>query len=294
MSLTNNQLNEFIKNEVKKYEGVYVPVKANILERAIIRSVSPKRLHPNPDDEFSFPTVGPHFGIIAKYEAQFRSRGKIKDDPWDESIQVQKIYPDGYMILNGHHRWAAALRTDIKRIPVNIINITHEVDIENMLRLSDHDKRVSLDLDEVIFCDPEKTEAEKPLKFPFNKIYKERIRKGIPSLLHILSRNGYDIWVYSSKYYSYDYISNYFKKYSVRLNGIITGTARKVKGKEEASKRIEKMFKEKYSETLHIDDKVVLRTIKGQKDFDDIPIVDEGDGWAYAVINIIKKLYPEE
>ena len=65
------------------------------------------------------------------------------------------------MILNGHHRWAAALRTDIKRIPVNIINITHEVDIENMLRLSDHDKRVSLDLDEVILGFTDEDELER-------------------------------------------------------------------------------------------------------------------------------------
>ena len=69
----------------------------------------------------------------------------IMDDP----ITVEKVHPDGYMILNGHHRWAAAMRVGIKMIPVKIVNLTNEVDIEKMLRASNNDKRATLDLDEV-------------------------------------------------------------------------------------------------------------------------------------------------
>ena len=64
--------------------------------------------------------------------------GKVKDDPWGESIMVQKIHPSGYMILNGHHRWAAALRLGIKRVPIKILNLTHEDDIINIIERSEN------------------------------------------------------------------------------------------------------------------------------------------------------------
>ncbi len=291
MAGSNTEFTDFIAKEVKKYEGVYVPVKASIVERATVRNARPGDLHPNPDDEFCFPSIGPHYGIIAKYEATFRKRGTFKENPWDESIMVQKIHPGGYMILNGHHRWAAALRVNMKKVPINIINLTSETDIRNMLLASKHDKRATLDLDEVIFCDPEKTLAEKPLPFPVNRVYKERIRQGILSLLHILSKEGYDIWVYSAKYYSYDYISEYFKKYSVKLDGIITGTSRKVKDREGAGKRVKELFANRYEETMHIDEHTVMRTFRDSTDFEDVEIKDDGNGWAYTVIEIIKKMH---
>ncbi len=292
MAQSSKEFVEFIAEEVKKYEGVYVPLKASRLERMMKKSAKPSELHPNPDDEFCFPDIGPHFGIIADYERKFLENGTFKQSAWDDSIMVQKIHPSGYMILNGHHRWAAALRTGMKEIPIRIINVTHETDIKRMLEASTHEKRITLDLDEVVFCDPAVTPAEKPFRFPYNRIYKERIRLGIPSLLHILSTTGYDIWVYSSNYYSYDYISAYFKRYSVKLDGIITGTGKKTRGKAEEKKRIEQLFSAKYKETLHIDENAVLRTFRDTGEFDDIEIKPAEDGWAYAVIRIIKELYP--
>ncbi|MCR4831375.1 MAG: hypothetical protein K5883_07980 [Pseudobutyrivibrio sp.] len=55
------------------------------------------------------------------------------------------------MILNGHHRWAVALRLGYSNIPVKIVNLTHESDIKQILSNSTHDKRVTMDLDEVVF-----------------------------------------------------------------------------------------------------------------------------------------------
>jgi hypothetical protein len=37
---------------------------------------------------------------------------------------------------------------------------------------------VSFDLDDTLFVDPEKVEIEKPIKFPFSLIYKDKMRKG--------------------------------------------------------------------------------------------------------------------
>ncbi len=42
--------------------------------------------------------------------------------------------------------------------------------------------RVSFDLDEVLFVAPGLVKAESPLSFPFNKLYKERLRLGTPAV----------------------------------------------------------------------------------------------------------------
>ncbi|MBP3241914.1 MAG: ParB N-terminal domain-containing protein [Oribacterium sp.] len=41
---------------------------------------------------------------------------KVQKKGWGDPIIVEKMYPDGYMILNGHHRWAAATRLGLKKV----------------------------------------------------------------------------------------------------------------------------------------------------------------------------------
>lgn len=43
--------------------------------------------------------------------------------------------------------------------------------------------RISFDLDEVLFVFPQTHKTEPPLMFPFNLIYKERLRLGTPELI---------------------------------------------------------------------------------------------------------------
>lgn len=50
----NIQFQEYLANEVRKVQGIYVPIHAGIIRRLLVRKTSMKRLHPNPDDEFCF------------------------------------------------------------------------------------------------------------------------------------------------------------------------------------------------------------------------------------------------
>ena len=286
----NTQLSEFLASEIEQYKGVLVPVKAGFLERVFVRKVPTDSLHPNPDDEFCDPDIGPNYGIVTDYVKTINRFGTLMPDPEDEPIIVEKVHPDGYMILNGHHRWAAALSTGLYKVPVSIVNLTHEIDIEKMIRESKHDRQVTLDLDEVVFCSDEDTLAEKSLPFPYNKLYKERIRYGIPALLHLLSVQGYDVWVYTAKYYSYEYIRAYFKKYSVKLDGIITGTALKTSNRMDEKKRTEKLFANQYSETLHIDENAILRTRRKSGEFEEYPIDAEPSDWSRIVMTILERM----
>ena len=49
--------------------------------------------------------------------AKFSTKGSIH-----EPIVVQRAKPDGFLILNGHHRWTAALESGIPKIRAIIVN----------------------------------------------------------------------------------------------------------------------------------------------------------------------------
>ena len=289
----NTQFEEFISEEVKTLKGVYVPVKAGILRRALIRETRCDKLHPNPDDEFCKPKVGPNYGIISDYMNRFREERGHSRQYCDERLVVEKIRPDGYLILNGHHRWAAALRLGYGRIPIEIVDLTDETDIREILKNSKHDKRVALDLDEVVFVSGD-APAEKPLPFPTRKVYKERLRVGVPALFRFLNKNGYDVWVYTAGYYSADYIRRLFKKYHVHISGAVTGLGRKTADGAKVRKEMETLIGNKYPVTIHVDNDMLLRVSGLTKEVGEYAIGGASAEWSQRVMEIIKKIEKHE
>ncbi len=285
---------EHIYNEIEKYRGVSFPVKTGMLWRLLVKKVACNVLHPNPEDEFSMPKVGPSFKIISEYESAFRRNEQLNMESTEEPLIVEKMHPDGYMIINGHHRWAAYYRLGRKKVPVSIVNLAHGDDIKQMLDKGSGDKRVTLDLDEVVFCEGENEEAEKKPGFPFGGLYKERIRLGIPALFNFLSGKGYDIWVYSSKFYSMDYIRSYLEKYHVDITGIVTGTSKKSLSGDKAKKEIEGLIARKYKYTLHIDKEMVLKIKSGTGNFEEYSIDKDEVNWSQGIMNIIENLKTDE
>ena len=283
-------LNKYIADDIAKYSGISIPVKSGLLRRMLVKKISCKKLHMNPDDEFTHPDVGPSFRIISEYSQLFRKNYETTGNYFfqQEAIIVERLYPDGYIILNGHHRWAAAFKNRYPKINVEIVNLTHEAQIKEILRNSKHDKRVTMDLDEVVFYD-EKTmqqdHSEKQLGFPFNRMFKERLRLGIPALFRTLEKKGYDIWVYSSKYYSTDYIKSLFRKYHVNVTGIVTGTEKR----KDKKNSYDSLLKEKYKQTLHIDNDMVLKIESKSGNFNEFNI-DSSEGWSKNVIQIVEEI----
>ena len=287
-----SEFEKYLAQKLKEDEGRLVPVKASARERLFVKKADIKKLHPNPEDEFCDPAIGPNDRIISDYVQKIRNSATLNMEPWEEPIIVEKVHPDGYRILNGHHRWAAALKTGCNPVKISIVNLTQATDIERMIRSSKHDRRVTLDLDELVFCgEGSGVPLEKALPFPANRIYKERMRLGIPALLHFLGEQGYDIWVYSARYYSIEYIRHYFRRYSVKVDGIVTGAGRRMsKERNELAKRTEKMIADQYGETLHIDRDLVLQTVCDTRSFAEYPVEAEPEAWSGAVIEIIKRL----
>ena len=71
------QFEQFIADEIEKNRGRLVPVKASLAERLFVRTAHWKDLHPNPDDEFCDPKVGPNYKIISNYQELYLNALKI-------------------------------------------------------------------------------------------------------------------------------------------------------------------------------------------------------------------------
>ncbi len=275
-----------------KYDGIRMPLKASLPERMFIRKMKITKLHPNPDDEFCMPSIGPNYEIISDYVSRIR-RGKY----WaggadDEPLYIEKMYPDGYMILNGHHRWAAALRLKKKRIPVRIVNVTTDADIDKILSQSVNEKRVSFDLDEDVFCGD--MECEKKPFLLRGPLSKEHVRLGMPALSHFLISQGYDLWVYTQKYYSDDFIRHFLKAYHIGVRGVITGYSRKRWKKNDVGAQIEKKIMNKYRVTLNITKDEIIKIENKSGTFEQVELGDAAKDWSKNAIKIIKNWDEEE
>ena len=294
--MASTQFEAFLAEEVRKSKGISYPVKAGFLRRVFIKKASSSKLHPNPDDEFCFPEIGPNYEIMSRYEAEYRKAGsnrnvtQFRDNPIHEPIEVEKIFPNGYMILNGHHRWGGAIQAGVKTLPIRIVDLTQKKDIQEMLRNAVSTRRVALDLDETVFFPEGDPSPEKPLRFPLNRFYKERLRLGIPALFHMLNDSGYDIWIYTARYYSVNYLKYYLKHYRVHVTGIVTGTARKGPASSDTRKAMESMLESRYESTVHIDKNGIIRTFPGSRSFEEFPLSGAPETWSREVMDVFEKM----
>lgn len=282
---------DFVLSDIDKQKGVSIPVHANLFERLVIKKTSIKNLHPNPYDDFSVESVGPSYRIVGEYETKFRDALRMEMRVFDEPLMVEKLRPSGYLILNGHHRWAAAMRCGIKKAPIKIINCATESDIKTILERSNHDKRVAIDLDEVIFRSSDYKHLEKKaFTFPFSLRFNKRIRAGIPALLYCLAKHGYDIWLYAADFYSIDDIHKFFKAYSVHVDGILTGVSKYEQSQSASAIRMKELINNKYDMTLHIDNDSILETRRTDKEFKEYDISVPEEDWAKRAIEIVEEI----
>ena len=289
MAGSSTQFERFLQEEVEKYRGVSVPLRAGLLERALVRRVNIKKLHPNPGDEFCMPEIGPNFEIISRYCQAIRST-KDHGAPqiFTEPLSVEKMSPDGYMILNGHHRWAACLRSGIDKVRIEIVNATHEADIRSMLQATDNHRRVTLDLDEVVFRPQGDKAVEKRRLFALRPLERKPIRLGIPALFRFLTANGYDVWVYTKHYYSLDDVEHCFEKRRAGVTGVVTGTGRKTMKNLAPGDRAENLIADKYDVTIHIDNDMLLKTSRKTGGFEEFPLKGTAGDWSREIMDIIQ------
>ena len=86
-----DSLTKRVLEEAKKYSNRREVARANILEILSTKYLSPDEMHPNPDDEFSDPDVGPNESIVEKYVQEALDNLKVDADSFDDPILVAKL-----------------------------------------------------------------------------------------------------------------------------------------------------------------------------------------------------------
>ena len=163
-----------------------------------------------------------------------------------------------------------------------LIKRKHEKNIRRM--------RVSFDLDEVLFVLPETHKTEPPLRFPFNLIYKERLRLGTPDVIHTLQELGYEVWVYTSSFRTESYIRRLFKHYHIKFDGIVNGTRHMKEVQRDNKQMLPQKLPNRYRISLHIDDEAIVCTLGKQYGYNVFQLNAQDDDWKEKVIACADKI----
>lgn len=144
--------------------------------------------------------------------------------------------------------------------------------------------RISFDLDEVLFVSPKTHKTEPALIFPFNLIFRERLRLGCPKLVRQLQKMDYEVWVYTSSFRSEKYIKTLFLLYGVRFDGIVNGH-RHLKEVQRNNKTIlPQKLPNRYRISLHVDDESIVCSLGRQYGYNAYQLEAQDDDWMDKII----------
>ena len=144
--------------------------------------------------------------------------------------------------------------------------------------------RISFDLDEVLFVNPDTHETEPALPGLLSRIFPERLRKGTPELIHELQRLGYEVWVYTSSFRSVRYIRMLFRFYGVHFDGIINGHRHIREVQRHSRITLPQKMPGRYKISLHVDDEDVICTSARQYGFRAYQLNAQDDDWKEKII----------
>lgn len=150
--------------------------------------------------------------------------------------------------------------------------------------------RVSFDLDEVLFVYPKTHKTEPELRWPFNKIYKERLRLGTPELIRKLQEMEIEVWVYTSSFRSEKYIKSLFKHYHVRFDGIINGDRHLREVQANHKETLPQKLPNRYHISLHIDDESVVATYGKEYGFNVYQLNAQDDDWKEKILARVEQI----
>lgn len=150
--------------------------------------------------------------------------------------------------------------------------------------------KVSFDLDEVLFVSPATHKTEPALKFPFNKIYIERLRYGAPRLINELQNRGYEVWVYTSSYRTEKYIRHLFRMYGVRFDEIVNAQRHLKEVQRDRKEMLPQKLPNNYRISLHIDDESVVVTYGKAYGFEVFQLDAQDDDWEEKILSKMNQI----
>ena len=145
--------------------------------------------------------------------------------------------------------------------------------------------KISFDLDDVLFVSPDNYEVEPELRFPLNRMFPERLRKGTVRLSHELQHRGFEVWVYTSSFRSEVYIRTLFRYYNIRFSQIVNGYRHKAEVQGNRTTLLPQKLPNHYRISLHIDDEDVIMENSKIYGFRVFRVLEPDDMWVEKVLD---------
>ena len=144
--------------------------------------------------------------------------------------------------------------------------------------------RISFDLDEVLFVSPPEFETEPAPRFPFNRLYRERLRKGTVDLIHELQRQGFEVWVYTSSFRPEGYIRRLFRCYGIRFDQIVNGFRHLKEVQRRRRETLPQKMPQHYRISFHIDDEDSIVENGRRFGFRVLKVCEPDEHWAEKIL----------
>lgn len=150
--------------------------------------------------------------------------------------------------------------------------------------------RVSFDLDEVLFVNPDSFETEKELRFPLNRMFSERLRKGTVYLIHELQKRGFEVWVYTSSFRTDAYIRKLFRHYNIHFDKIINGYRHNAEVQKDRVMKLPQKMPSYYRISLHIDDEDSVIENGRKYGFKVMKVCEPDDEWTEKILTEAERI----
>ena len=154
--------------------------------------------------------------------------------------------------------------------------------------------RISFDLDDVLFVSPDKYETEPVPKLLDKRLFRERLRKGTPELIHTLQERGYEVWIYTSSYRTVRYLRALFRAYRIRFDGIVNASRHNNEVQSDRKERLPQKLPNFYRISLHIDDEKAIQDNALRYGYRTMRICEPDEHWVEKVLHEADRVYELE
>lgn len=151
--------------------------------------------------------------------------------------------------------------------------------------------RISFDLDDVLFVSPKTYETEPAPRFPYDRLFPERLRKGTPELIHTLQERGFEVWIYTSSFRSERYLRRLFRLYGIRFDEIVNGERHKKEVQRDRKERLPMKLPNFYRIDLHVDDEKSVRDNALRYGYRVMRVMEPDEHWMERVLREAERIY---
>ena len=150
--------------------------------------------------------------------------------------------------------------------------------------------RISFDLDDVLFVSPMRYDTEPAPRFPYDRLYAERLRKGTPELIRTLQDMGHEVWIYTSSYRREKYLKGLFRLYGVRFDGIVNAQRHEKEVQRGRKTILPTKLPNFYRISLHVDDEKSVEKNGKLYGFRTLRVYEPDEHWADKILAEVKRI----